>query len=73
MATYQVVLRTMAFCSVEVEAIDEDEANDKAAAMDMPALCAQCAGWGRDWMPSLELSDVWETDGVYVVDADEPN
>jgi len=62
MAKFTVYLTATASTSIEVEAGSPDEAIDKAYGADMPTICAQCSGWGRD--TSLELSDVWEVSEV---------
>lgn len=67
MPQYQVVLKTYAFVTFDVEADNADEAADLAADLEAPQLCAQCSGW-NNWDPSLELSEAWETDMVYKVD-----
>lgn len=62
MAKFIVYLTTTASTSVEVDAEDADAAIDKAYASDMPTICAQCSGWGRD--TSLEVSDNWDVSEV---------
>jgi hypothetical protein len=64
MPKFTVSLRTYAFTSVEVEADSADEAVDAAYEADLPTICAQCAGWGRDNEPGLELNEAWEADSV---------
>jgi hypothetical protein len=63
MAKYIVYLTTVASTSVEVEAEDSEDAAEKAGSADMPTICAQCSGWGRDGT-YLELGDVWEISGT---------
>ena len=58
MPKYRVHLQTIAMTTVEVEADSKDEAFDKALDGDMPTICAQCSGWGRD--TNLELGDQWD-------------
>jgi hypothetical protein len=72
MPLFQVVFKTYAFTSVEVEAEDEADAFDKTEQAEMPTLCAQCSGWGRGNQPAVELSDVWETDNAYRIDDADP-
>jgi hypothetical protein len=60
MPKYRVYLQTVASTVVTVEAEDKDEAYDKALEVDLPDLCAQCSGWGRDI--GIDLAGVWETD-----------
>jgi hypothetical protein len=60
---YDVYLTTTASTSVQVEAESEDEARDKAYNAEMPSICAQCSGWGREGK-SLELGDEWTVSDV---------
>lgn len=52
---YRVQFETSAWCSVTVEAADEDEAVDLAYEEIPSGVCAQCSGWGQSW--SLGLGD----------------
>jgi len=46
---------------VEVDALTVDDLTDAIyETMETPGICAQCAGWGRDY--GLELGDEWEID-----------
>ena len=58
MPKYRVHLQTIAMTTVEVEADSKEDAYDKALDADMPGICAQCSGWGRD--TNLELGDQWD-------------
>jgi hypothetical protein len=59
MPKYNVHLNTGAFTVVTVEAEDKEAAIEAAYEAELPTICAQCSGWGRDW--NLELGDDWET------------
>ena len=63
MPEYTVHFKSSAFTSVKVEAEDAADAIDKASGASMPTLCAQCSGWGNE-DAAMEISDVWEADGV---------
>jgi hypothetical protein len=58
MAKYTVYLTATASTSVEVDAEDRDDAIEKALSANMPTICAQCSGWGREY--SLEIADNWD-------------
>jgi hypothetical protein len=63
MPKYIVYLTTGASTSVEVEADNPEQAEERAYAANLPTVCAQCAGMGSD-DPGLDLSDAWEVSSV---------
>ena len=59
MSKYTVPLKTGAYAFVTVEADSAEDAVDAVFNGDLPWVCAQCSGWGRQF--SLELGD-WDVD-----------
>ena len=58
MAKYTVLLTTWANAAVTVETDETDpDLILEEAWQNTPVVCAQCAGWGREW--SLEVGDDW--------------
>lgn len=55
MPTYRVAMSTTASLSIEVEADNETEAEEKAYEEGPRGVCAQCSGWGEKW--GLDLGD----------------
>lgn len=59
---FTVYLSTGAHTVVTVMATDAEQAAEFAYQDDLPTICAQCSGWGRD--VNLELGDDWEVTEV---------
>lgn len=64
MTKYRVIMTTGASTVIDVEAESEDEA-ENAAFNEVPYICAQCSGFGRE--AGIELGD-WETEVVEKVE-----
>lgn len=63
MAKYRVSMQTVATITIEIEVPDDitdpHEIAERAAEEgEFPTICAQCAGWGRDY--SLDMDGEWE-------------
>ena len=61
MAKYQVAFQNIAMVYVTVEASDPEEAIDLAYDHIPDDVCAQCSGWGQDYI--LSIADSWDVDG----------
>jgi len=78
MAKYRVRFETKAWASVEVDVDDPELAVENAYAELPSDVCAQCSGWGRNWI--LTLGEEWsiekdskqEADGTWVTFDTEP-
>lgn len=62
MAQYTIYFESVAGTTVNVEADDFESALDLAYDRLPSGVCAQCAGWGRDDKPGIDLSGEWEPD-----------
>lgn len=78
MSRFRVSLVRVDSTSVVVEAEDEEAALAAAFEEDLPSLCAQCSGWGRDvtvdegeWTTASELWPDDKSPDVELTDGDE--
>jgi hypothetical protein len=56
MPKYQVSMPKVIWLTIDIEAEDETEAQEKAWE-EAPSFCAQCTGWGREW--SIDDDNTW--------------
>ena len=63
MPKFRVYLSKVTEIGVTVEAPDPDSAIEAAYDHDVPGVCAQCSGYGRDW--SRDENDVMEPEAVF--------
>jgi len=56
MPKYQVSMPKIIWLTIDVEADDEEQAQEKAWD-NAPSLCAQCTGWGREY--SIDEDNAW--------------
>jgi len=75
MPRYRVLLPRLIWFNVEIDAEDEEYAEEAARALaPTNVLCAQDAGWNHDW--SIDESDEWgdmpasDTEIIEIIDND---